>query len=238
MGQKVNPKSFRIGIIDLWDSRWFAKGKEFTKLFHHDIALKKAIHAKLKDCSITKIEIERFAKKVVVNIYSGKPGLLIGRQGMGIDDLREHLNRLFHQNFEVNILEVQAPDLSAQLIGELVATQIQKRIAYRRAIKMAIQKAVEAGAKGVKVQVSGRLNGVEISRREYFKEGNVPLHTLRADIDYAKVNAYTTYGVIGIKVWIYKGLVFGRRGEFFSSSSIQEKESARKMEAMKDRLKA
>lgn len=238
MGQKVNPKSFRIGIIDLWDSRWFAHGKQYAQLFHNDLALKEAIHEKLKNCSITKVEIERFAKKVVINIYSGKPGMLIGRQGLGVDDLRNLLHRRFGQNYEVNVLEVQNPDLSAQLIGELVGTQIEKRIAYRRAVKMSIQKVVEAGAKGVKIQVSGRLNGVEISRREYFKDGNIPLHTLRADIDFAKVNAYTTYGVIGIKVWIYKGMVFGRRGEFFSSSSIQEKESAKKMEAMKDRLKA
>jgi len=208
MGQKVNPKSLRIGIIKTWDSRWFATRKNYAKRFHADLALKKFISKKLQSAGITKIEIERSAKKVIVNIHAAKPGLIIGRQGVAIEDLRDELNRKFNENFEVNIIEIPNPDLSAQLIGELVAHQVEKRIAYRRAVKMALQKAMEAGAIGVKIQIAGRLNGVEIARREYFKEGNIPLHTLRADIDYAHVNANTTYGVIGIKVWVYKGLVF------------------------------
>lgn len=208
MGQKVNPKSLRIGIIKTWDSKWFANRKNYAKMFHADLALKKVIQDKLKNAGITKIEIERSAKKVVVNIHAAKPGLIIGRQGVAIEDLRDMLNRKFGENFEVNIIEIPNPDISAQLIGELVASQIVKRIAYRRAVKMAVQKAIEAGAIGVKIQVAGRLNGVEIARREYFKDGNIPLHTLRADIDYAQINAHTTYGVIGIKVWVYKGLIF------------------------------
>jgi small subunit ribosomal protein S3 len=211
MGQKVNPKSLRLGIIGTWDSKWYADKKNYSKLFHQDLALKEVIHEKLKSAGVTKIEIQRSAKKVLVNIHAAKPGLIIGRQGIAIEDLRDMLSKKFNQNIDVNILEVQNPDKSAQLLGELVATQIEKRIAYRRAVKMALQKAMEAGAKGAKIQVSGRLNGVEISRREYFKEGNIPLHTLRADIDYAHVNANTTYGVIGIKVWVYKGLVFKNR---------------------------
>jgi len=208
MGQKVNPRSLRLGIIETWDSKWFANRKNFAKYLHSDLALKKAIHDKLKTAGITKIEIERSAKKVVCNIHAAKPGLIIGRQGVAIDDLRDMLSKKFGQNIEVNILELPNPDVSAQLLGEMVAEQIQKRIAYRRAAKMAVQKAMEAGAKGVKIKCSGRLNGVEIAREEYFKQGNVPLHTLRADIDYAHVNAFTTYGCIGIKVWVYKGMVF------------------------------
>jgi len=208
MGQKVNPKSLRIGIIKTWDSKWFANRKNYAKMFHADLALRKIIQDKLKNAGIIKIEIERSAKKVVVNIHAAKPGLIIGRQGVAIEDLRDMLNRKFGENFEVNIIEIPDPDISAQLIGELVASQIVKRIAYRRAVKMAVQKAIEAGAIGVKIQVAGRLNGVEIARREYFKDGNIPLHTLRADIDYAQINAHTTYGVIGIKVWVYKGLIF------------------------------
>jgi small subunit ribosomal protein S3 len=223
MGQKVNPKSLRIGIIKTWDSKWFATRKNYAKKFHADLALRKFINKKLQNAGITKIEIERSAKKVIVNIHAAKPGLIIGRQGVAIEDLRDELNRKFHENFEVNIIEIPDPDLSAQLIGVLVARQIEKRIAYRRAVKMALQKAMEAGAIGAKIQVAGRLNGVEIARREYFKDGNIPLHTLRADIDYAHVNAHTTYGVIGIKVWVYKGLVF-KKDEVPSISESDKKQ--------------
>ncbi|MBU0727097.1 30S ribosomal protein S3 [Patescibacteria group bacterium] len=213
MGQKVNPKGLRIGIINTWDSKWFAGRKKYAKYFHADLALKKLVRDKLKNAGVIKIEIERSAKKVVVNIHAAKPGLIIGRQGVAIEDLRDLLSRKFGENFEVNILEIANPDMSAELIGELVASQIERRIAYRRAVKMALQKAIEAGAQGVKIQIAGRLNGVEIARREFFKDGNIPLHTLRADVDYAKVNANTTYGVIGIKVWVYKGLIFKKKSE-------------------------
>ncbi|MBU0577606.1 30S ribosomal protein S3 [Patescibacteria group bacterium] len=225
MGQKVNPKSLRIGIINTWDSRWFAGRKDYAKRFHADLALRRVINEKLKNAGVTKIEIERSAKKVVVNIHAAKPGLIIGRQGVAIEDLRDMLSRKFNENIEVNILEIPDPDLSAQLIGELVAVQIERRIAYRRAVKMALQKAIEAGAKGVKIHVAGRLNGVEIARREYYKDGNIPLHTLRADVDYAQVNANTTYGVIGIKVWVYKGMVFKKKktGESIKVKAKEEK---------------
>lgn len=208
MGQKVNPKSLRIGIINTWDSKWFANKRDFAKLFHEDLQLKKVIRERLKNAAVMKIEIERSAKKVIVHVHAAKPGLIIGRQGVMVEDLKDFLKQKFNQVIEVNIHEVPQPDLSAQLIGEMIASQIERRIAYRRAVKLALQKAIEAGAKGVKVQVSGRLNGVEISRREFFKEGNIPLHTLRADIDFARVNANTTYGVIGIKIWVYKGMIF------------------------------
>jgi len=222
MGQKVNPISLRIGIINTWDSKWFANKRDFAKLFHADLELKKIIHERLKNAAVTKIEIERSAKKVIVNVYAAKPGIIIGRQGVMIEDLKDFLKRKLNQNIEINIHEVTNPDLNAQLIGEMIAGQIERRIAYRRAVKVGLQKAIEAGAKGVKVQISGRLNGVEISRDEYFKEGNVPLHTLRADIDFATVRAYTTYGVIGIKVWVYKGLVFKKEQAIKQKQNVKE----------------
>lgn len=211
MGQKVNPKSLRLGIINTWDSKWFADGKEFSKKFHADLELKKCLREKLKPAGVVKIEIQRSAKKVVANISAAKPGLIIGRQGVAIEDLREMLSKKFNENIEVNIHEVAQPDLCACLIAEMVVVQIEKRVAYRRAVKMGIKKAMDAGAKGVKIRISGRLNGVEISRNEVYKEGNIPLHTLRANIDYVHVPAHTAYGVIGVKVWIYNGLVFKSR---------------------------
>lgn len=222
MGQKVNPKSLRIGIINTWDSKWFANKRDFAKLFHADLELKRLIKERLKNAAITHIEIERSAKKVTVHVHAAKPGLIIGRQGVMIEDLKDFLKRKFNQNIEVNIHEVSEPDLSARLIGEMIAAQIERRIAYRRAVKLGLQKAIEAGAKGAKVQIAGRLNGVEIARREYFKEGNIPLHTLRANIDYARVDANTTYGVIGIKVWVYKGMVFKQK------KAVQEAQKAKK----------
>lgn len=211
MGQKVNPTSLRIGIINSWPSRWFASKKDYANKLHADLELKKFLRQKLKSAGVVRIEVERSAKKVVVNISAAKPGLIIGRQGVAIEDLRDILSRKFNENIEVNIHEVPDPDLSAILIADVVVQQIERRVAYRRAVKMGIKKAMEAGAKGVKIQASGRLNGVEISRSEIYKEGNIPLHTLRADIDYVQVPANTTYGVIGVKVWIYRGLVFKAR---------------------------
>jgi small subunit ribosomal protein S3 len=208
MGQKVNPNSLRIGITNSWNSKWFAPKKHYASKFHADLQLKKVIQDKLKSAGVVRVEIERSAKRVQVNIHAAKPGLIIGRQGVAIEDLRDMLSKKFGETIDVNIHEVSQPDISAALIAELVGSQIERRVAYRRAVKMGIKKAMEAGAKGVKIQISGRLNGVEISRSEIYKEGNIPLHTLRADIDYVKHSANTTYGVIGIKVWIYKGLVF------------------------------
>lgn len=211
MGQKVNPISFRLGVINTWNSKWFANRREFADLFLADIELRKAINLKLTTADVTKIEIERSAKKVTVNVYAAKPGMIIGKGGVMIEDLKDFLKKKFKQNFDVNIHEITDPDLNALLIGRMVASQIERRIAYRRAVKMSMQKALEAGAKGIKIRTAGRLNGVEISREELFKEGSIPLHTLRANIDYAKAEARTTYGVIGIQVWIYKGLVFKKK---------------------------
>ena len=225
MGQKVNPKSLRIGIINSWHSKWFAEGRDYAKKLHADIELKKFLAEKLKSAGVVKIEIERSAKKVVADISAAKPGLIIGRQGVAIEDLRDMLRKKFNENIDVNIHEVSQPDLCAPLIGEMVVAQIEKRVAYRRAVKMGIKKAMEAGAKGVKIQIAGRLNGVEISREELYKEGNIPLHTLRADIDYASMPANTAYGVIGVKVWIYRGLVFKSKQDKQGEEKQYEEES-------------
>lgn len=211
MGQKVDPRIQRIGIINTWNSKWYADKKHFADLFLRDIEVRKAIHANLVDAGISKIEIERSEKKVTVNIYSSKPGIIIGRQGIAIEELKDKLHKEFKEVFEVNIREVKNPELSAEITADAIAKQIEKRGSYRRAAKMAITKAIEAGAKGIKIFCAGRLNGVEIARSEFFKDGNIPLHTFRADIDYAKATAFTTYGAIGIKVWIYKGEVFKKK---------------------------
>lgn len=211
MGQKVNPKSLRIGIIETWDSKWFAGRREYSQLFLEDIAIRKAVNTRLANADVTQVEIERSAKKVTVNVYAAKPGMIIGKQGMMIEDLKDFLKKKFNRNFEVNVHEVTNPDMNALLVARAIASQIERRIAYRRAVKQGLQKALEAGAKGIKIRTAGRLNGVEISREELFKDGSVPLHTLRANIDFAKAEAHTTYGVIGIQVWIYKGLVFKKK---------------------------
>lgn len=211
MGQKVDPRIQRIGIINTWNSKWYADKKHFADFFLRDIEIRKAIEEHLQDAGISRIEIERSEKKVTVNIYSSKPGIIIGRHGVAIDELKDKLKEQFNEVFDVNIKEIKNPELSADLTADTIAKQIEKRGSYRRAAKMAIDKAIEAGAKGIKISCAGRLNGVEIARSEFFKEGNIPLHTFRADIDHAKVTAYTTYGAIGIKVWIYKGEVFKKK---------------------------
>lgn len=213
MGHKVHPKLMRLQINTQWDSAWFADKKNYAKYLHRDIELRSELNKRLRNAGIDRIEIQRSNKKVIVSVYTSKPGVIIGKQGESIDKLKEKLQKNFHDQFEINILEVKRPDLSAHIVGQNIAQQIEKRISYRRAAKQAIQHSMDAGAKGIKIQVSGRLNGVEISRSEFYKEGNIPLHTFRADIDYSKTRAETTYGTIGIKVWIYKGNVYKKVSE-------------------------
>jgi small subunit ribosomal protein S3 len=213
MGQKVNPNILRIGIIRSWDSKWYADKRTYSKLLLQDLEIQKIIEKKLADASISKIEIHRTANRVIVTIHSAKPGLIIGRQGAGIEALKDELQKKFREEFNLSIKEIQKPMLDSHLLADSVAKQIEKRVAYRRAAKMAVDKAMEAGAIGVKVLCSGRLNGVEISRSEFFAKGKIPLHTLRADIDYALVHAMTTYGTIGVKVWIYRGDIFKKKNE-------------------------
>jgi small subunit ribosomal protein S3 len=207
MGQKVNPNGLRIGMTHSWPSTWFARGRKYRDLFLQDIHIKRYIRNRLKEAGISNIEIER-GKKTSVAIHTSKPGVIIGKQGAAIEDLRKDLERKFGGSFEVDIREVRAPDADAEVIAENIQGQIQRRMPYRRAAKMAIEKAMQAGALGVKIGLSGRLNGAEIARSDSFKEGNIPLQTLRANVQFATRHAVTKYGTIGVQVWVYKGMVF------------------------------
>ena len=204
MGQKTNPIGFRIGVTRTWDSRWFAK-RNYAELLHEDIKIRKYLKAKLFQAGISKIEIDRAASKVKVSIYSARPGLIIGKKGSGVDQLRADVQKLTTNELLLNVLEVRKPETDATLVSESIASQLEKRVAFRRAMKKAMATAIKMGVKGIKVRVSGRLGGAEIARTEGYSEGSVPLHTLRADIDYGTAEAQTTYGLIGIKTWIYKG---------------------------------
>lgn len=208
MGHKVNPKGIRIGITREWDSKWYASKANYAKLFHQDVAIEKLVKTKVETEGFSRLEILRVQGKVIINIHTSKPGLIIGRGGESIEKLKELLAKKFKESFSINIKEVKKPMLDATIVAESIARQVEKRVSYRRASKMAIEKVMEAGAKGVKIYLGGRLNGVEISRSEFFSKGKVPLHTFRADIDYCSTPAQTSYGKIGIKVWIYKGEVF------------------------------
>lgn len=211
MGQKVNPNDIRIGIINTWSSRWFALGKGYQKNFLEDLAIRDYLNKKLSEASVSSIEIERSSSQVTVIIFSSKPGIIIGRSGTAIEDLKKELSQKFNNHFDVNIREVKNPDTDAEILAGSVAEQIVRRVAFRRAAKSAVRKGMDAGAKGVKVEISGRLNGAEISRTEFFLEGKIPLQTFRADISYASKRAETTYGTIGIKVWVFRGEVFRDR---------------------------
>ncbi|MDN2453622.1 30S ribosomal protein S3 [Lactobacillus sp. UCMA15818] len=206
MGQKVNPTGLRVGIIRDWDAKWYAE-KDFAENLHEDLHIREYIQKKLADASVSTVEIERAAKRVNVSIHTAKPGMVIGKGGAEVEKLRKELNELTGKRVHINIIEIKRPDLDALLVGENIAVQLENRVAFRRAMKQGIQRTMRSGAKGIKVQVAGRLNGADMSRVEHFSEGTVPLHTLRADIDYAWVEAQTTYGKLGVKVWIYRGEV-------------------------------
>lgn len=204
MGQKVHPIGMRVGIIRDWDAKWYAE-KEYAEFLHEDLRIRKFIATKLADAAVSTIEIERAANRVNISIHTAKPGMVIGKGGSEVENLRKELNKLTGKRVHINIVEIKKPDLDAKLVGEGIARQLENRVAFRRAQKQAIQRAMRAGAKGIKTQVSGRLNGADIARSEGYSEGTVPLHTLRADIDYAWEEADTTYGKLGVKVWIYRG---------------------------------
>lgn len=207
MGQKVNPRGFRLGIVETWQSRWFA-GKDFPRYLGEDMKIRKYVKGHLHAAGIARIEIERAAARVKINIFSAKPGLIIGKKGKDIEDLRKQLKDLVQRDVSLNIIEVRKADLDAQLVAENIAFQLEKRVNFRRAMKEAVSRALRSGAEGVKVCVAGRLNGAEIARTEKYREGRVPLHTLRAEIDYGVAEAHTTYGVIGVKSWVFKGEKF------------------------------
>lgn len=204
MGQKVHPVGIRIGIIRDWDARWYAK-KNYKELLHEDLAIRDYIKKALSQASVSRVEIERAANRIRISIHTGKPGMVIGRGGSGVEQLRKNLEKLTGKQVHVNIMEIKIPELNAQLVAENIASQLVRRIAFRRAMKQSVTRTMRAGAKGIKVACSGRLAGAEIARAEAYHEGTVPLQTLRADIDYGFAEADTTYGKIGVKVWIYKG---------------------------------
>ena len=206
MGQKVNPNGFRLGVNRTWSSRWFSKSN-YAKFLHQDLEIKSYVQQKLKNASISKINIERAAKKIRISIYSSRPGIIIGKKGADIEDLKNKLTKLSNLEVFLDIKEIRKPEVEAKLVAENIATQLEKRVSFRRAMKKSVQSSMRLGAKGVKVLCSGRLGGAEIARNEKYNEGSVPLHTLRSDIDYATAEAETTYGIVGIKVWINKGII-------------------------------
>lgn len=222
MGQKVHPKGFRIGVIKDWDAKWYAE-KDFQAYLHEDLKIRKYVKEKLFAAGIARVEIERAANRVKVNISTAKPGIVIGRGGAEVENLRKALEKMTGKKVNINIIEIKKPELEAILVGESVAAALEKRIAFRRAMKQTVSRTMRMGAEGIKIMCSGRLGGAEIARTEWYVEGKVPLHTLRADIDYAFTEANTTYGKIGIKVWIYKGEVLPTKA---AVANGQEKKQA------------
>lgn len=204
MGQKISPTGFRVGVIRDWDARWYSE-KEYTRLVHEDLKLRQYIKEKLKNSGVSRVEIDRAANNVRVNIHTSKPGMVIGKGGSGVDQLRRNLEKMTGKKIHINIMEIKTPEMDAYLVAENVAQQLVRRIAFRRAMKQSVFRTMRAGAKGVKIVCKGRLGGAEMARTEMYHEGTVPLQTLRADIDYGLVEAHTAYGRIGVKVWIYKG---------------------------------
>lgn len=207
MGQKINPTGLRVGVIRDWDAKWYAE-KEYAEYLHEDLKIRKFVSSRLADAAVSKVEIERAAKRVNVSLHTAKPGMVIGKGGSEVENVRKELVKITGRKpneIHINIVEIKKPDLDAKLVAEGIARQLENRVAFRRAQKQAIQRTMRSGAKGIKTQVSGRLNGADIARAEGYSEGTVPLHTLRADIDYAWEEADTTYGKLGVKVWIYRG---------------------------------
>jgi len=227
MGQKVHPFVLRVGFIRTWHSRWFANPKDFPLFIAEDYKIRKFIRARFKQAAVSNIIIERLAGKIRIRILSARPGIIIGRHGADIERLREDLNSMVNKEVAIDIEEVKNPSIDAQLVTQNIAMQLEKRIAFRRAVKRAMEQAMNAGAKGIRVSCSGRLNGAEMSRTETYKVGKVPLQTFRADIDYGFTEALTTYGLIGVKGWIYKGDVLGRPG---IATETPEKEAKRDRE--------
>jgi small subunit ribosomal protein S3 len=212
VGQKVHPKGFRLGVTESWDSRWFAR-REYPELLHEDIKIRNFLKKRLYHAGVSKIDIERAANKAKINIHTARPGIVIGKKGAEIEKLKQELARLTRKETFINIHEVRRPDVDAQLVAENVALQLERRVAFRRAMKEALARAMRMGAQGVRIQSAGRLGGSEIARTEWYREGRVPLHTLRADVNYGFAEARTTHGIIGVRVWIFRGEVLSRQEE-------------------------
>ena len=227
MGQKIHPTGFRLAVTRDWVSRWYAPSKAFAPTLQADVALRRYLKERLKHAAVSRIVIERLAKAAKITIHIARPGVVIGKKGEDIEKLRQEVSERLGIPAQVSIEEVRKPELDAQLVAESIANQLEKRIQFRRAMKRAMQSAMRLGAKGIKVMTSGRLNGAEIARSEWYREGRVPLHTLRADIDYGFAEARTTYGVIGVKVWIYKGDVLNRNQSPVAASSEEPRKSRR-----------
>lgn len=213
MGQKVHPKGFRLGGIEPWESRWFARPREYAELLHEDLALRAFLKKRLYHAGVARIEIERAANKAKINIYTARPGIVIGKKGAEIEKLKTEISKLSKRESFINIHEVRRPDIDGQLVAENVALQLERRVAFRRAMKEAVGRATRMGAQGIRIQCSGRLGGAEIARTEWYRDGRVPLHTLRADISYGLAEAKTTYGVIGVKAWVFRGEVLSPEAE-------------------------
>ena len=219
MGQKVHPHGFRLGIVKDWKSRWYAE-RDFPRLLMEDETIRRYLRRRLNHAALADVEIERKPSKIVVTLHTARPGVVIGKRGAEVDKLRDELGVLTKSEISVNVEEIKRPEVSAYLVAENVAHQLRQRISFRRAMKRAVQSAIRAGAEGIKIQCAGRLGGAEIARTEGYNEGRVPLHTLRADIDYAQLHAFTTFGAIGVKCWIFKGeVVEERRGRTYSTGS-------------------
>ena len=215
MGQKVNPHGLRVGVIKAWDTQWYADKKNFSDNLVEDYNIRKFLKNKYYQAAVSKITIDRAADRVIVNVHTAKSGIVIGRGGAGVEQMKAEVAKLCaKKNVNINIIEVKRPDTDAQLVAEGIAAQLEKRISFRRAMKQAMSRAMKAGAKGIKTMVGGRLDGAEIARSEHYNEGSIPLQTLRADIDYGFAEAHTTFGVIGVKVWIYKGEVLAKAKSF------------------------
>ena len=224
MGQKVNPKGFRIGVIRDWDSRWYANNKDFKNYLYEDYQVRKYVKEKLYSSGVSKVDIERTGGRVKINVFTAKPGIVIGRGGQEVEVLRQELENMTGKKVSVNITEIKRPELDAQLVAESVAASLEKRIAFRRAMKQTVGRTMRMGAGGIKIMCAGRLAGAEIARTEWYAEGKVPLHTLRADIDYGFAEANTAYGKIGIKVWIYKGEVLPKKAAKPEITAVEEGE--------------
>ena len=220
MGQKTHPYGFRLGYNKTWKSRWFA-WREYAELLHEDVQLRQELKARLRSAGVSSIDIERAANKLLIRVYTARPGIIIGRKGAEIDKLKSMIQKRTHREVHIDIQEVHRPELDAQLVGESIALQLEKRVAFRRAMRKAVDSALRFGCKGIKVRVSGRLNGAEIARSEWYLQGRLPLQTLRADIDYGFAQAYTTYGVIGVKCWIYQGESTLERGNAGARAETQ-----------------
>ncbi|MEX2592252.1 MAG: 30S ribosomal protein S3 [Anditalea sp.] len=222
MGQKVNPIGFRLGIIKGWDSNWYG-GRDFADKLFEDQKIRKYVYARIPKGGIAKVIIERTLKRITLTIHTARPGVVIGKGGSEVDKLKEELKKLTNKDVQINIFEIKRPEMDAKLVGESIAQQLQARISFRRAMKQSIAATMRVGAEGIKVKLSGRLGGAEMARSEMYKEGRIPLHTLRADIDYAISEAHTIYGIIGIKVWIFKGEVYGKRDLSPNTGQASEK---------------